>query len=61
MENIVVSMIEFIRKLLFNEALSPEPLSEEHRQFLDSKVTFYSQLADEDKSRFEQRCSALYS
>lgn len=59
MGSIFQLILNFIKGFLFNEAPIPESVSEEHRQFLSSKVSFYAQLVDEDKTHFEQRCVAF--
>ena len=54
-----LSLFQLIRRFFWREVLPHKPLSDEHRQFLSAKVSFYAQLADVDKTRFEQRCAAF--
>lgn len=54
-----MQLVEKIWNLLFPEKLPVEPLNDEHRRFLESKVAFYSRLNQDNKFRFEQRCASF--
>ena len=54
-----MSFLSKFKELLFPAPTKPIPLNDNDRTFLKQTVSFYRQLTEADKTKFEQRCSSF--
>ncbi len=53
------AIVNFFKQRFFSKPMSIEPMSEDHKKYLMQTVSFYRNLAFEDRTKFESRCQSF--